>query len=124
MKQINIVTRALVNAIEFDGKIIKRICFDLEHINTGWDSFKNNYNLNRRSNYTADDIIEFFEQFGFYLIVWDDEPGGNKECVTVRGKKHYRYTAYVTDYAKSVQKKMVVDIPLDFKDQGIVVTVY
>ena len=124
MKQKNIVTKTLADAVDFDGKVIQKISFDLEHINRGWDSLKSDYNPTRRSNYTAGDIVEFFEQFGFYTIEWEDKQGGNKETVTVRGKKHYRYTAYVTDHKASQQKKIVIDIPYDFKDEGIVITVY
>jgi len=124
VKRENVTTKTLSDAIEFDGKTIERISFDLEHINRGWDTQKNDYNPHRRSSYTADDIVEFFEQFGFYSIEWDDQPGGSKEEVMVKGKKHYRYTAYVTDHESQQQKKIVIDIPFDFKNESIVVTVY
>ena len=109
MKEVNIVTEELEDAVEFDGKCIKSIKFDLEHINRGWDKDKHDYNPVRRSNYTAKDIVEFFEQFGYFSIEWEE--GLNKNEVEVKGRTRTRYYAQVYDHQSGEQKKMVIDIP-------------
>jgi len=122
VKEENIVARKLDGEVEFDGHKVKTIKFDLEHINRGWNAEKHDYNSIRRSNYTAEDIVEFFEQFGYYSIEWEE--GRNKNKMDVRGKKRTRYFAIVHDPYSGEQKKMVIDIPEDFENEGIVVTVY
>jgi hypothetical protein len=122
VKEENIVTVALTEEVEFDGHKVKSIKFDLEHINRGWDAAKHDYNSSRRSSYTAEDIVEFFEQFGYYNIVW--EQGRNKNKLEVRGKLRTRYFAIIHDHDAGESKKMVVDIPEDFENEGIIVTVY
>ena len=122
MKEENIQTRELEDEIEFDGKKIKSIKFDLEHINRGWDAEANDYNDEVRSDYTAEDVIDFFEQFGYYDIEWEE--GRNKYETEVRGKKRARYVAFVTDHNKGKQKKIVIDIPYAFEDEGIIITIY
>lgn len=121
MKEENTVTRNLDSEVLFDGKLVKKIKFDLEHINRGWDQNKNDYNPKERTHYTEEDIIEFFEQFGYVNIEWDND---SKTVEEVKGKKYHRYVAYVTDHKDDKQKKIVVDIPFDFKNEGVVVTVY
>lgn len=122
MKQKNIEIQELDETVEFDGFKVKAIKFDLEHINRGWNKETNDYNLEIRSSYTADDVIEFFENFSYYSIEWEE--GFNKFQVKVRGKEHYRYIAYVMDFESSEQKKIVIDIPVKFKGDGIIVTIY
>ena len=124
MKEENIVTEELDEEIEIDGHQIKTIKFDLEHINRGWDKDNHDYNpeADRRSNYSAEDIVEFFEQLGYYAIDWDE--GVNKNEVEVRGRKRTRYYAYIYDHDAEKQKKMIIDIPEDFDSEGIIITVY
>ena len=105
VKEENTITKILSNEIEFDGKIIKKIRFDLEHINRGWNGEKNDYNKIKRSHYNEDDILDFFEQFGFYTIEWDDGPEGNKTREIIRGAVYFRYVAYICDYENNDQKK-------------------
>lgn len=122
MKEENIVTVELNEKIEFDGHDIKIIKFDLEHINRGWDAQKHEYKSGRRSEYTASDVVEFFEQFGFYSIEW--EAGENKEEVEIRGQKRWRYISYIWDHDNGEKKRIVIDIPVDFKTEGIIVTIH
>lgn len=124
MKEENNVTRELKEEVEFDGKTIKKIKFDLEHINRGWDKTTNDYNLTTRSKYNENDIVEIFEQFGFYTIEWNEGLNGNKFKVRNKGKEFYRYIALVTDFKTAEQKKIVIDIPTDFKNEGIILTLY
>lgn len=122
LKEENIVTKKLSVAVQFDGLQVKFIKFDLEHINRGWDSLNRDYNLIKRSTYSAQDIVEFFEQFKYYNIEWEE--GKNKNRVIVRGEMRIRYFAYVYDHNIKKQKKLVVDIPEYFKNEGIIVTLY
>lgn len=122
MKEKNIITVELDFEIEFDGLKIKKIKFDLEHINRGWDKRKHDYNARKRSSYTISDIVDFFEQFGFYKIEWEE--GVNKNTVNILGNKRTRYYAYVFDHIEEKQKKMVIDIPRDFFQEGIIITLY
>lgn len=122
MKEENIVKQELEEAIEFDGVKVKALKFDLEHINRGWDKVANDYNVEVRSFYTADDVVEFFENFSYYSIEWEE--GFNKFGVKIKGKKHYRYIAYVLDFNTDEQKKIVIDIPAKFKNEAIIVTIY
>ncbi|MBI2521775.1 MAG: hypothetical protein HYV97_15270 [Bdellovibrio sp.] len=120
--RLSILTEELDGEVEFDGHKVKTIKFDLEHINRGWDTAKRDYNPTRRSDYTAEDIVEFFEQFGYYSIEWED--GKNKNKVEVRGKWRTRYFAIAHDPNSGEPKKMVIDIPEDFENEGIIVTLY
>jgi hypothetical protein len=124
VKEENTVTKILDDEVEFDGKRINKIRFDLEHINRGWDKNKNDYNPTRRSHYEEDDVIEFFEQLGFYSIEWDGGPEGNKIREVIKGKVHFRYIAIITDHNCRELKKMIIDLPEDFENVGIVVTIY
>ena len=124
MKVENIITQTLEEAIEFDGKLVKKIQFDLEHINRGWNQNKNDYNSFKRSNYNAQNIICFFEQFSYYSIEWDDGPAGNKSREIIRGKNYFRYIAFITDHENNELKKIVIDLPEDYKETGIIVTIY
>lgn len=103
---------------------VETIKFDLEHINCGWDKEKHDYNGDKRSDYNAQDVVEFFEQIGYFLIDWEE--GLNKNEVEVRGKRRVRYYAFVHDHYhdSGEQKKMVIDIPEDVKNEGIIVTIY
>lgn len=122
MKEENIVSKELDEAVELDGYKVKAIKFDLEHINRGWDIDNHDYKLGRRSNYNAEDIVEFFEQLGYYAIEWSE--GENKHKVEVRGRRRMRYYAFVYDHDAQEQKKMVIDIPDYFESEGIIVTLY
>ncbi len=122
MKKENIITLKLEDGIEFDGFKITKIKFDLEHINRGWNKERHDYNTTRRSNYTADDIVDFFEQFSFYDIEWEE--GISKMSLFVMGEKRTRYLAYVFDHGKKRQMKMVVDISESYHDEGIIITLY
>lgn len=124
MKDENVVTEVLEFEVEIDGHTIRTIKFDLEHINRGWNKESRDYNPKtcRRSNYKAEDIVEFFEQLGFYDITWEE--GINKKIVQIRGQKRVRYYTYVFDHGNECQKKMVMDIPKDFENEGIIITIY
>ena len=122
MKDENIVSEELEEEIEFDGHKIKNIKFDLEHINHGWDADNHDYNEEKRSDYTAQDVIDFFEQFGYYSIDWKE--GQNKFEAEIKGQKYIRYVAYVTDHDSEEQKKIVIDIPEDFNNEGIIITIH
>ena len=124
MKEENTVSKVLSEEIEFDGKKIIKIKFDLEHINRGWDKTRNDYNKTRRSNYNEEDIVAIFEQLGFYTIIWDEGLNGNKLIIRVKGKEFYRYVAFVTDFKTDEQKKIVIDVPEDFLNEGVVLTLY
>lgn len=122
MKFENTETAELDNVVIFDGKEIFQIRFDLEHINRGWNTTQQDYNLSRRSFYTSEDVKSFFEQFGYYNIEWEE--GRNKFLNECYGIMYYRYISFVTDYNSGEQKKIVVDIPLVFSNEGVVVTIY
>lgn len=126
MKEENTQKVELEEEIEFDGKKIKAIKFDLLHINQGWDEEKRDYcpkGQKRNTDYNADDVVEFFEQYGFFEPEW--EHGRNKEEVLIKGKKHFRYIGTVIDYENNnEQKRMIIDIPEDFENEGIIVTIY
>ena len=126
MKEENTQRVELEEEIEFDGKKIKVIRFDLKHINQGWDEEKRDYcpkGLKRDTRYKAEDIIDFFEQYGLFEPEW--EIGRNKEKISIKGKKHFRYIGIVIDYENwDEQKRIVIDIPEDFKNEGIIVTIY
>lgn len=122
VKEENIITWELDGEVEFDGHKVKRIKFDLEHINRGWDKERRDYKSTKRSNFTAEDIADFFEQLGYYSIDWDE--GANKNEVEVRGKKRTRYYTFVYEPDNRAQRKMIIDIPQDFDSEGIIVTLY
>jgi hypothetical protein len=122
VKVENIVTCKLDFEIEFDGHKVKKIKFDLEHINRGWDKDRHDYNAKRRSHYAVEDIVDFFEQFGFYAIEWEENVNKNK--VNVLGETRTRYFAYVFDHNKGEKKKMIIDIPENFVHEGIIITLY
>ena len=82
MKLENLKQANLSHAIDFDGRKIRKIIFDLEHINRGWDIDKHDYKPTRRSEYVESDVIDFFEQFSYYSIVW--ELGRNKFEITYK----------------------------------------
>ena len=71
MKEINKQTIFLFRPVIFDNKIVRKISFDLLHINEGWDEIKNDYAYRSRSSYSADDIVDFFEQFLFIQVEWE-----------------------------------------------------
>jgi hypothetical protein len=121
VKSANTLTRVLDEAVLLDGKLITKIRFDLEHINRGWDKELNDYNKTKRSHYTSDDIVDFFEQLRLYAIKWDSQ---NKLIKEIKGQCYYRYLAYVWDLKKKKRKKIVIDVSEDFKGSGIIVTVY
>lgn len=122
MKHENILAEELVDEVEIDGHKIKTIRFDLEHINRGWDKEKHDYNEGRRSSYNSQDVVDFFEQITYFLIEWEE--GLNKNKVEVRGMKQIRYYAFVYDHNNGEQKNMVIDIPRDVENEGIIVTIY
>ena len=122
MKEENIVSVELKDEIEFDGHKIKIIKFDLEHINRGWNAQIHDYRPGRRSRFTTEDVVDFFEQFDHYLIDWEE--GRNKKEVKIRGKIRTRYYAFVYEYDSGERKKMVIDIPEDFENEGIIITIY
>lgn len=126
MKEENIQKAELEEEVEFDGKKIKVIRFDLLHINQGWDEKRRDYcpkGLKRATNYDAKDVVDFFEQYGFFEPEW--ELGRNKEEVIIKGKKHFRYVGTVIDYENGdEQKRIIIDIPEDFKNEGIIVTIH
>ena len=49
MKEINKQTIFLFRPVIFDNKIVRKISFDLLHINEGWDEIKNDYAYRSRS---------------------------------------------------------------------------
>lgn len=122
MKAENTLTVELDETIDFDGFKVSKIKFDLEHINRGWNQVTRNYNEMARSNYTAEDVKDFFAQFGYYCLEWEE--GRNKFKKEFGGRTFYRYISFVTDLVTEVQKKIVIDIPFVFNDEGIVVTIY
>lgn len=122
MKAENIDTVFLDDKVLFDGMIIRKISFDLEHINRGWNKEVRDYNKTRRSHYTAEDVTDFFEQFGHYSIEWEE--GYNKFLIRIHNNSHYRYIAYVIDFETEEQKKIIVDIPQVFSGESIIVTIY
>jgi hypothetical protein len=66
VKPENIETRTLETEVEFDGKLVKKIKFDLKHINKGWDNNTHDYRPGSRSNYSGDDVEEIFSRFGYF----------------------------------------------------------
>lgn len=126
MKEVNTQKVELEEEIEFDGKKILSIKFDLFHINQGWDEGKADYcpkGIKRNTNYQPKDIVDFFEQYGLFEPEW--ELGRNKEEVFIKGKKHFRYIGTVIDYENGdEQKRIIIDIPRNFKNEGIIVTIY
>lgn len=124
MKEKNTISKNLNEEIEFDGKKIIKIKFDLEHINRGWDKTRNDYNKTRRSNYSEEEIVEIFEQFGFYSIIWDEGLNGNKFKIKVKEKDYNRYVTFVSDFNTGEQKKIVIDVPIDFVNEGVILTLY
>ena len=126
LKEQNTQTVELEDGVTFDGKIVKKIKFDLIHINQGWDEAKHDYypaGVVRSTNMTADDVVEYFEQFEYFQPEW--ELGNNKIEITIRGNKYFRYVAIVFDYEdNNKSKKIVIDIPKIFNGEGIIVTIH
>lgn len=120
MKPENTETRILEYEVELDGKVIKRIKFDLKHINYGWDEKNRDYMPKSRSNYSGDDVEEFFSQFEFLKINWDD----NKTIISILGVLHHRYVSGVYDTQTDENLRIIIDVPVKFKNEAVVVTIY
>ena len=120
VKPENTETRTLEDEVEFDGKIVKKIKFDLKHINQGWDNATHDYRPDTRSDYSGDDIEEIFSRFGYFPIVWDED---QIEHVKNLGKNYRRYTTITTD-ENDIEVRIVIDVPVDFENEAIVVTIF
>ena len=121
MKAVNKQTAVLAEAVLFDHQLIQRITFDLIHINQGWDDESHDYAYRNRSSYTAQDIIEFFEQFKYYEVEW--LLGINKVSANILGVMHYRYFWETTD-ENGNKVRIVLDLPHKSTGEGIIVTVF
>lgn len=121
MKEQNKQTVILNEAVLFDSQLIDRISFDLIHINQGWDDEKHDYNLQKRSSYTAADIVDLFEQFKYISTEWTF--GNNKKKIKIRGVSHSRYHCYTTD-VQGCPVRIILDLPEVLTSEGIIVTVY
>lgn len=121
MKNANKQTVVLYEAILFDDQLIDRLTFDLVHINQGWDEEKHDYAFARRSSYTADDVIELFEQFRFYEVEW--LLGSNKHPIAVRGVRYLRYEWDTSD-DEGTHLRVILDLPAKITGEGIIVTVF
>lgn len=73
-----------------------------------------------RSNYSGDDVEEFFSQFEFLKINWDD----NKTIVNILGVLHHRYVSAVYDTQTDENLRIIVDVPVKFKNEAVMVTIY
>ena len=126
MKLANTKIENLNDEVVFDGLTIKKIKFDLDHINYGWNPETGDYHppgVIRNTNITADEVIDFFEQYEFYQPEWELDQ--NKEEVIVRDVLCHRYTGVVIDYDNgNKEMKIIIDIPVDFKNEAVVVTIY
>lgn len=115
MKSNNTQSVELAELVDFDSRKIRSIKFDLKHINQGWDAKNKDYSSvgsKRNTQYTADEVVEFFEQFGYFEPEW--ELGRNKEAISIKGIKYFRYVGIVVDYTKEdEQKRIVIDIEDD-----------
>lgn len=121
MKDVNKQTVVLAEAILFDHQLIKRITFDLIHINQGWNDTKRDYAYKNRSSYVAEDIIEFFEQFKYFQVEW--QLGINKEIAKVKGALCLRYFWETTDEDGDLVR-VVLDLPHQPTGEGIIVTAF
>ena len=121
MKEINKQTIFLFRPVIFDNKIVRKISFDLLHINEGWDEIKNDYAYRSRSSYSADDVVDFFEQFLFIQVEWEIDI--NKFEQKIRGTPVYRYVFDTTDEIGNIVR-VVIDILKQFKEEAILVTIF
>jgi len=121
VKNANKQTVVLYEAILFDDQLIDRVTFDLVHINQGWDEEKHDYAFARRSSYTADDVIYFFEQLRLYKIEW--VLGENKNPITIRGRRYLRYRWDTSD-EDGARVRLILDLPIRINGEGIIVTVF
>lgn len=121
MRDENKQTHILTEPVLFDHQLIRRITFDLVHINQGWDNVNHHYAYKNRSTYKAEDIIEFFEQFKYIQVVWI--LGTNKFKQIVRGVTYYRYHWQTTDTSGEVIR-IYLDIPQKYSGEGVIVTIF
>jgi predicted translin family RNA/ssDNA-binding protein len=121
MKEVNKQTILLFRPVIFDSQIVRKLSFDLMHINEGWDELKNDYAYKGRSSYIVDNIVEFFEQFLFIQVEW--EINLNKFEKKVLGVPIYRYVFDTTDEDGNMVR-VILDIPKQFREEAVLVTIY
>ena len=97
MKPENTEIRILEDEVEFDGKVVKKIKYDLKHINQGWNDKARDYKTRLRSNYTGENVEGIFSRFGYLSIEWDDD---------------------------NVEVIIVIDVPVEFDNEANIVTIY
>lgn len=105
----------------FDYQWIRKITFDLIHINEGWDDERHDYAYRGRSSYSAEDIIDFFEQFKYFSVEWS--LGINKNEIKIKGTYCYRYYWETTD-EEGCSVRIILDLPRQQTGEGIIVTVF
>lgn len=114
MKKVNTVKRALKTPVTIGEKVIDEIHFDLLHINYGWNKILKDYNLGGpRSNYTEEEIVNFFEQLNFLIQEPKEQPMRLKTV-------EKRFVFYIFDGKKRL--KMVIDLLKNMNT--VVVTIY
>ena len=121
MKNANKTTVLLREPVVFDGSMIDRVTFDLIHINQGWAEEINDYAWKSRSNYTEQDVIDFFEQLKFYKLIWT--LGENKFFIRRKSNSVIRYVWETTDEAGNIVR-VVIDLPKIPTGEGVIVTIF
>lgn len=121
VKEENKQTIILSEAILFDDQLIRKITFDLMHINHGWDAINYDYAYRNRSNYTARDIIRIISMFKYAEADW--RLGENKFNKIVKGINYYRYLWQTTDHDNEVIR-VYMDIPHQYTSEGVIVTIF
>lgn len=101
--------------------MIDRVTFDLIHINQGWAEEINDYAWKSRSNYTEQDVIDFFEQLKFYKLIWT--LGENKFFIRRKSNSVIRYVWETTDEAGNIVR-VVIDLPKIPTGEGVIVTIF
>jgi hypothetical protein len=120
VKPENTEIRILEDEVEFDGKVVKKIKYDLKHINQGWNDKARDYKTRLRSNYTGENVEGIFSRFGYLSIEWDED---QVEKVTHYGKKFRRFTTTTLD-DDNVEVIIVIDVPVEFNNEATIVTIY
>jgi hypothetical protein len=121
LKFENLTVVILDRVLIFDGRRIEILTFDLKHINYGWNKINKEYNLKKRSDYRADDIVFIFNLLVNYNFKSDT---ANKIEVIIKQKHYTRYIIYFIDPWSAKTKKTVIDIDFEFNNKAIILTIY
>lgn len=121
VKEENKQTVILAESVIFDGHIIRKIAFDLIHINQGWDTQRRDYAFSQRSSHSVDDIIKIFEHFKYVEVDW--EYGKNKSNEFISGNLYLRYL-YDSIIVDKNKLRICIDIAQPFNGEAIIVTIF